>query len=114
TARGARQEEPRDRRPTLRQPEHGRTPPPQGVPKARREIPHPARPPCARAPSAHRRERDGSSPGPPFPTPRGTMDFLDATVARRRYDAGKTADDRHQSVEDRPKKLAQPWRRRSL
>jgi hypothetical protein len=44
------------------------------------------------------------------------MDFLDATVARRRHDAGKAADDRHQSVEDRPwpKKLAQPWRRRSL
>ena len=37
--------EPRDRRSAVHQPEHGRVPPPQGVPEARREVTHAARPP---------------------------------------------------------------------
>ncbi len=37
--------EPRDRRSAVHQPEHGRVPPPQGVPEARCEVTHAARPP---------------------------------------------------------------------
>ena len=40
-----RRSEPGDRRPAVRQPEHRRIPPAQGVPKARGDLPHPARPP---------------------------------------------------------------------
>ena len=36
-----------DRRSAVHQPEHGRVPPPQGVPEARREVTHAARPPHA-------------------------------------------------------------------
>ena len=37
--------EPGDRRPAVRQPEHRGVPPAQGVPEARRDLSHPARPP---------------------------------------------------------------------
>ena len=39
---GAGKHEPRDRRSAVHQPEHGRVPPPQGVPQARREVAHAA------------------------------------------------------------------------
>src|SRR5206468_7020639 len=36
--RGGRPHEPRDRRSAVHQPEHGRVPPPQSVPQARRQV----------------------------------------------------------------------------
>ena len=46
--RGAGKHQPRDRRAAVHQPEHGRVPPPQGVPQARREVTHAAcEPPAA-------------------------------------------------------------------
>jgi dihydrofolate reductase len=39
-SRGAREDQPRDRRSALHQPEHGRVPPAEGVPQAGREVTH--------------------------------------------------------------------------
>ena len=58
--------EPGDRRPAVRQPEHGGVPPAQGVPEARGQLPHPARPP--RHQPGHRRHSAEPGHGAVRPT----------------------------------------------